>query len=82
MQRTERESTNNVGLNISGEKIKAVVEKRSRSEMLTINDYDIEAVNSVKYQGTVINNTDDDTEEIKSRILAACKAYFSLQTMF
>lgn len=50
--------------------------------MLTINDYEIEAVNSVKYQGTLINNTDDDTEEIKARILAAYKAYFSLQTMF
>jgi len=32
--------------------------------------------------GTVINNTNDETEEIKARILDANKAYSSLPTTF
>jgi hypothetical protein len=31
---------------------------------------------------TVINNTDDETQEVKASIPAANKAYFSLQTTF
>jgi hypothetical protein len=44
-------------------------------------DHDTEDVRSFKYLGTVINNTNDETEEIKARILAADKAYCSLQTI-
>jgi len=32
--------------------------------------------------GTVINDSNDETEEIRTRILAANKAYRSLQTIF
>jgi hypothetical protein len=35
-----------------------------------------------KYLGTVINDVNDETEEIRARILAANKAYSSLQTIF
>jgi len=36
----------------------------------------------VKYLGTVIHDSNDKTEEIRARILAANKAYSSLQTIF
>jgi hypothetical protein len=39
------------------------------SEILTLKDHDIEVVRSFKYLGTVINNTNDEAEEIKARIL-------------
>jgi len=55
---------------------------RRISETLTNKDYDIEIVRGFKYMGTVINNTNDETEEIKARILAANKAYSSPRTIF
>jgi len=42
-------------------------------EIFKIKDHDIEVVKSFKYLGTEINNTNDETEEIKARILAANK---------
>jgi hypothetical protein len=56
--------------------------KTKRSEILMITDHDIEVEMSFKYLGPVINNIKDETEEIKARILAANKAYYSLQTIF
>jgi hypothetical protein len=50
------------------------------SKILTIKDHDIEIFRSFKYLGTIVNNTNDEREEIKARILAANKAYSSLQT--
>jgi hypothetical protein len=69
-----------VGLNITVTKTKAMVQNRRRriSEILTNEDHDIEVVRGFKYVGTVINNTNDETEEIQ----AANKAYSSLQTIF
>jgi hypothetical protein len=49
---------------------------------LTVTDHDIEVVRRFKYLGTVINDTNDETEEIGARILAASKVYSSLQTIF
>jgi hypothetical protein len=48
----------------------------------TVGDNKIETVRRFRYLGTVINDTNDETEEIRSRILAANKAYSSLQTIF
>jgi uncharacterized membrane protein YgaE (UPF0421/DUF939 family) len=56
--------------------------RRIRSEILTINDHEIEVVKNFKYLGAVINNANDETEEIKAAILTANKAYYSLQTIF
>jgi hypothetical protein len=42
---------------------------------LTVKDYDIEVVKSVKYLGTEINHAHDETVEIEVRILASIKAY-------
>ena len=39
-------------------------------------------VRRFKYLGTVINDSNDETEEISARILAPNKAYSSLQTIF
>ena len=50
--------------------------------MSTVKDRDIEVVRSFKYIGNVVNDIYDETEEIRVRILAAIKAYSSLQTIF
>jgi len=52
---------------------------RKIPEIFKIKDHDIEVVKSFKYFGTEINNTNDETEEIKARILAANKACSFLQ---
>jgi len=49
---------------------------------LTVEDHKIEVVRRFKYLGTVINDSNGETEEIRARILAANKAYSSLQTIF
>ena len=48
---------------------------------MTVEDRKIEVVRRFKYLGTVINESSDETEEIRARILAADKAYSSLQTI-
>jgi hypothetical protein len=47
----------------------------------TEKEQNIEVVKRCKYLGTVISGTNDETEEIRARILAANKAYSSLQTI-
>jgi len=49
---------------------------------LTVEDHKIEVVRRFKYLGTVVNDSNDETEEIQARILAANKAYSSLLTIF
>jgi hypothetical protein len=46
------------------------------SEILAITDRDIETDSCFKYLGTVSNNTNDETEEIKARITAAKHSLF------
>jgi len=52
------------------------------SEILTVTDHDIEVVRIFKYFGAAINNTNDETQEIRTRILVANKALSCLQTVF
>jgi hypothetical protein len=49
-------------------------------ELLTVIDHDIEVVRRCKYLRIVINDTNDETEEIRARIVAANKVYSSIQT--
>jgi hypothetical protein len=80
----KKERAEEVGLNITVTKTKAMVQNgrtRRIREISTNKDHDIEVVRGFKYMGTVISNTNDKTEEIKARILDANKAY-SLQTIF
>jgi len=49
---------------------------------LIVEDHKIEVVRRFKHLGTVVNDSNDETEEIQARILAANKAYSSLQTIF
>jgi len=53
-----------------------------KGRTLTIEDHKIEVVRRFIYLGTVINYVNDEMEEIRARILAANKAYSSLQTIF
>lgn len=57
---------------------------RKISEIFTIKAHDIEVVGNCKYkyQGAVISNTNDETEEMKAPVLAANEAYSSLLTVF
>ena len=52
------------------------------SDILKIQDHDIEIVKGFKCLGTVKNNTDYEILEIKTRILAANNIYSSLETIF
>jgi hypothetical protein len=45
-------------------------------------DHDSEVVRSFKYLGTVINNTNNETEKAKAGILAANKTCYFLQDIF
>ena len=49
---------------------------------MTVEDHKIEVVRRFKYLETIINGSNDETEEIRASILAANKAYSSLQTIF
>ena len=79
---TEREKE--VGLIINVDKTRAMVQnmRLGKGGTLTVEDHKIEVVRRFKYLGTVINDSNDETEEIRARILAANKAYSSLQTIF
>jgi hypothetical protein len=55
---------------------------RRMSETWTIQDHGTEVVKRFKYLGTVINNTDDEIFEIKTRVLAANNTYSFPQTIF
>jgi hypothetical protein len=70
-----KERAEEAGLNISVDKTKAMVQSRRHRgrEPLTAIDRDIEVVRRFKYLGTVINDTNDETEEIRARMLAAIK---------
>jgi hypothetical protein len=79
-----KERAKEVGLVINEEKTKAMVQSRrpGKGRILTVGDHNIEMVGRFKYLGTIINDTNDEMEEIRARILAANKAYSSLQTIF
>ena len=55
---------------------------RTISEILAITDHDIEAARSFKNLRNVNDKTNDETEEIKTRITAANTAYSPLHIMF
>jgi len=73
------ERAKEVGLIINVDKTKAMVQNTRLGKGGTVK---IEVVRRFKYLGTVINDSNDETEEIRARILTANKAYSSLQTIF
>ena len=79
-----KERAKEAGLIINVEKTRAMVQRRrpEKEGTLTVGDHKIEMVKRFTYLGMVINDTNDETEEIQARILAANKAYSSLQTTF
>jgi len=79
-----KERAKEVGLIINVDKTKAMVQNRrlGKGGTLAVEDHKIEVVRRFKYLGRVINDSDDETEEIRTSILAATKAYSSLQTIF
>ena len=68
---------------INIEKTKAMVQswRPGRRGTLTFEDHDIEVVARFKYLGMVLNDTNEEKEVIQARILAANKAYSSLQSI-
>ena len=79
-----KERAKEVRIIINVDKTKAVVQNRrlGTGGTLTVEDHKIEMVRRFKYLGTVINDSNDEMEEIRARIVAANKAYSSLQTTF
>jgi sorting nexin-29 len=79
-----KEAPKEVGLIINVDKTKAMVQNRrlEKGVTLTVEDHKTEVVRRFKYLGTVINDNNDEMKEIQARILAANKAYSSLQTIF
>ena len=77
------ERAKEVGLIINVEKTETMVQSRrpGKGGTWTVGDHKIGTVRRFKYLGTVINDTNDETEEIRARILAANKTYSSLQTI-
>jgi hypothetical protein len=56
------------------EKTNSIVQnerKRRINKILTIKNHDIEVVRSFQYLGTANSNTNNETEEIKARIVVA-----------
>jgi len=79
-----KERAKEVGLIINVDKTKAMVQNRrlGKGGVLTAEDHKIEVIRRFKYLGTVINDSNVETEDIRARILAANKACSSLQTIF
>lgn len=81
-----KKSGKEVGLNIKVKKKKQEpwykIGQEEQTKYWQLKDHNIEVVKRFKYLGTVISDTSDDTEEFKARILAANKAYSSLQSVF
>jgi len=79
-----KEKAKEVVLIVNVDKRKAMVQYRrlGKGGTSTVEDHKIEVARRFKYLGTVINDGSDETEEIRARILAANKAYSSLQTTF
>jgi len=63
-----KERAKEVGLIINVDKTKAMVQNRrlGKGETLTVEDHKIKVVRRFKYLGTVINDSNDETEEITS----------------
>lgn len=72
-----------VGLIINEEKTKYMcVDKRNRSvEPLTINNFKFEKVENFKYLGSLFDTKNRMAQELQARIVAANRAYFSLQNI-
>ena len=79
-----KERAKEVGPIINVDKTKAMVQNRrlGKGGTLTVEDHKTEVVRRFQYLGTVINDSNDETEEIRATILAVSKAYSSLQTIF
>jgi len=71
-----RERAKEVGLIINVDKTKTIVQNRrlGKGGTLTVEDHKTEVLRRLKYLGTVINNSNGETEETRARILAANKA--------
>jgi hypothetical protein len=69
---------------LGSEALAMVQNRRTRiiGEILTVVGHDIEVVRSCTYFGAAINNTSDETQEIRARILVANKVRSCLQTVF
>ena len=68
-----KQRANEVGLIINVEKTKAMVQSRrpGKGGRWTVGDHKIEMVRRFRHLGTVVNDTNDEMEEIRARILSS-----------
>lgn len=81
--RTLKDNSEEVGLTINQEKTKYLrISRQVEQEEQVTRNIGIERVKIFKYLGTVINETNDITEEIKARTFTANRAYFAMNEIF
>ncbi|KAE9522623.1 hypothetical protein AGLY_016986 [Aphis glycines] len=73
-----------IGLKINESKTKYMILSRRNHNIsyLKVDDYKFERVQSFKYLGTEINESANSHEEVKKRITAANRCYYSLMPLF
>ena len=80
------EASKKMGLTINIEKTKYMACGKSfymdLPQKIKINQYEIEQVNSFRYLGSVVSNTNDIMLEINARLVNANRAYFALSPLF
>jgi len=77
------EGANEVGLRINEEKTKYMISKRnkvrfSNEKYLQVYNYEFERVGEFKYLGSMKTENSDNNTEIKARIMAENRSYYSV----
>jgi len=73
-----------IGLKINESKTKYMILSRRNYNInyLKVDDYKFERVQSFKYQSAEINENANSHEEVKKRLMAANRCYYSLMPLF
>jgi len=80
------EGANEVGLRINEEKTKYMINTRNKvcfrnEKHLQIYNYEFERVGQFKYLGSMITENSDNNTEIKARIMAGNRGYYSVLSL-
>jgi len=73
-----------MGLRINEKKIKYLATRESKNQQMhfQIKNFNFEAIRSFTYLGSLININNDNSAEIKKRILMANKGFYGLKRQF
>lgn len=73
-----------IGLQVNSKKTKYLLSSRKtqKTEDILVQNTQIEALQSFKYLGSIVNGSNEVEEEIKARIISGNKAYFMNASLF